>query len=81
MWDISGVAGDTDQQNRFLSLCHNIFGYNSQPCFIDVIFYLSFWLFVLCLGLWKWQSGTLTDADFKYKRMMKKQMAEEVSIP
>ena len=54
----------------------NIFGYNSQPCFIDVIFYLGFWLLVLCTGLWKWSQGTLSDADYKYKRMMRKQQAE-----
>ena len=56
-----------------------IFGYNSQPCFIDVIFYLSYWFVILCMGLWKWQSGSLIDADYKYKKMMikKKRLEEE----
>lgn len=55
-----------------------IFGYNAQPCFIDVFFYLFYWLVVLSMGLYKWHAGTLSDADYKYKRMMRKQM-EEVS--
>ena len=83
MWDISGVApdsGDIDDKSRFLSLTGVIFGYNSQPCFIDAIFYLSYWLIVLSIGLWKWHSGSLLDADYKYKKMMKmKQREEKVS--
>ena len=30
LWDFSDVAGDTDEENKFLSLCHQIFGYNAQ---------------------------------------------------
>ncbi|GAX73688.1 hypothetical protein CEUSTIGMA_g1139.t1 [Chlamydomonas eustigma] len=75
MWDISGspCCGDTDQENRFLSMCKTLFGYNAKPCFIDALFYLVYWLVVLCLGLYKWHDGSLSDADYKYKRMLRKQ--------
>jgi len=78
MWDLSGspCCGDTDQENRFLSMCKTLFGYNAKPCFIDALFYLIYWLLVLCLGLYKWYNGTLSDADYKHKRMLRKQLEE-----
>jgi hypothetical protein len=53
-----------------------LFGYNAKPCFIDALFYLIYWLLVLCLGLYKWYNGTLSDADYKHKRMLRKQLEE-----
>lgn len=71
LWDISKVAGDRDEENKFLALAASIFGYNSQPTFISVVFYLGYWLITLSIGLYKWNQGTLLDADWKHNRAMK----------
>lgn len=73
LYDLSGCCADTDDKNKFLALCKNIFGYNAQPCFIDAVFYLGYWLIVLSWGVWKWHKGTLLDADHKYNKMIKEQ--------
>jgi hypothetical protein len=54
-----------------------LFGYNAMPCFIDVVFFLTYFLVVLLIMMWKSHNGTLSDADHKYTKMMKKK-AEEV---
>jgi hypothetical protein len=53
------------------SLCSAIFGYNSQPTFIDVFFYLGYWIVILLIGLYKYHAGTLLDADWKHNKAIR----------
>lgn len=80
LWDISACCSDSDDttnSGRFFSLIQPIFGYNSQPAFIDVIFYLGYWFVTLSIGLWKYYKGRLTDADWKHTAMLKAQAEQE----
>mmetsp|Transcript_10892 Transcript_10892/g.23475 ORF Transcript_10892/g.23475 Transcript_10892/m.23475 type:complete len:524 (+) Transcript_10892:94-1665(+) len=77
LWDISSCCGDTDDENKFLALMKAIFGYNAKPTFIDVVFYLGYWLVVIAMGFYKYYRGTLFDADHKYNKAMKEKAKRE----
>lgn len=76
LWDISGCCSHQDEENRFLALMNKIVGYNATPCFIDVVFYCSYWIIVLFVMLWKLWRGTLLDADYKHTRMLRQQQEQ-----
>jgi hypothetical protein len=47
-----------------------------KPTTIELIIYFGYWVIVLLIAGFKWYSGSLFDADYKYKRMMAKKQRE-----
>jgi hypothetical protein len=44
-----------------------------KPTFVEVMVYFGYWVIILCVAFYKWRTGSLFDADYKYKRQMAKQ--------
>jgi hypothetical protein len=42
---------------------------------LQLTVYYSYWFIVICCAIYKWYSGSLFDADWKYKKEMKKKEA------
>jgi hypothetical protein len=40
---------------------------------VQLTVYYSYWFIVICAAIYKWWNGSLFDADWKYKKEMKKQ--------
>lgn len=48
-----------------------IFGFNSQPCYIEVVAYCSYWILVIMYACFKFHRRTLFDADYKHNRKLR----------
>lgn len=81
LWDWSKCCSDQDTgdkgQYKFFALARAIFGYQDQPSFIELMVYAVYWLFVVLVGIYKWRTGSLFDADYKHNREMRKKAKEE----
>lgn len=76
VWDLSSCCAATDD-NKFFMLARAIFGYTDRPSMIEITVYFGYWFIIICWGIFKYFTGSLFDADYKHKRMLKKQAKEE----
>jgi len=71
IWDISACCSDLDSGNAFFALFRALFGYQDKPTPLEVMLYLSYWVVVAGMFVYKAKRGSLLDADHKFKRRMR----------
>jgi hypothetical protein len=54
--------------NKFFPLMRAIFGYSDKPSPTELLVYFGYWLVVIGMFVFKWQRGSLFDADYKHKQ-------------
>lgn len=64
------VDPETAKKIRFFQLAHAIFGYTAEPSFIQIAVYFGYWALVYISIVHKVWSGSMFDADYKYKKEM-----------
>lgn len=71
--DPTGTEPQSEQNSRrFFALARAIFGYQDKATFLEIMMYVSYWIIVIAIALWRWWRGSLLDADYKYHRQQAK---------
>lgn len=76
VWRIKCCIVNDLPGNEFWVLSRAIVGYTDQPSLLEVIFYFAYWFLIIVLAVYKGFTGSLFDADYKYKRQMAKEAKE-----
>jgi len=67
LWDISGCC--SHKTNDFFALMRALVGYTSTPTFMEMFFYITYWILMLAVFYYRYSNGTLTEKPEKGGRV------------